>query len=106
MANRQLTATASVAGVATAASFSLTNLAGTPASVTATAGTPQSATVNTAFGTALQAVVKDGGNNLLSGVSVNVHRAGLRSQGHVWRIGECDGDHQFQWDRDRAGVDG
>ena len=64
------TATASVAGVATAASFSLTNLAGTPASVTATAGTPQSATVNAAFGTALQAVVKDGGNNLLSGVSV------------------------------------
>ncbi len=50
------TVTASVAGVAAAASFSLTNLTAVPASVTATAGTPQSATVNTAFGTALQAV--------------------------------------------------
>jgi hypothetical protein len=59
-----------VAGVTTPASFSLTNLAGTPASVTPTAGTPQSATVSTAFATALQATVKDAGGNLLSGVSV------------------------------------
>ncbi len=62
--------TASVAGVTTPASFSLTNLAGPPASVTATVGTPQSATVNTAFATALQATVKDGSGNPLSGVSV------------------------------------
>ena len=53
------TVTASAAGVATAASFSLTNLAQTPASISATAGTPQSATVNAAFTTALQATVKD-----------------------------------------------
>ena len=64
------TVTASVAGVSTPASFSLTNLAGPPASVTATAGTPQSATVSTGFATALQATVKDGSGNLLSGVSV------------------------------------
>ncbi len=64
------TVTATAVGVASATSFSLTNLPGPPASVTATAGTSQSATVNTAFGTALQAVVKDSGNNLLSGVTV------------------------------------
>ena len=64
------TVTATAVGVASATSFSLTNLPGPPASVTATAGTSQSATVNTAFGTALQAVVKNSGNNLLSGVTV------------------------------------
>jgi hypothetical protein len=62
--------TASVTGVATQASFSLTNVAGSPASVTATAGTPQSATVGTTFSTALQATVKDGSGNYLSGVTV------------------------------------
>ena len=62
--------TASVAGVATPASFSLTNLTGAAASITATAGTPQSASVNKAFGTALQAVVKDSGNNPVSGATV------------------------------------
>jgi hypothetical protein len=64
------TITASVAGVSTPASFSLTNLTGAPASIAATAGTPQSATVNTAFGNLLQAIVKDGNGNALSGVSV------------------------------------
>jgi hypothetical protein len=64
------TVTASVTGVATKASFSLTNLAGAPASVSASMGTPQSTTINTAFGTNLQAVVKDASNNLLSGVTV------------------------------------
>jgi hypothetical protein len=43
---------------------------GPPASVTASAGTPQSATINAAFATALQATVRDAGNNLLSGVVV------------------------------------
>jgi hypothetical protein len=56
--------------VAAPANFSLTNTAGTPASVTATAGTPQSATISTAFATALQATVKDASNNLVSGVTV------------------------------------
>ncbi|MBV9770910.1 MAG: Ig-like domain-containing protein, partial [Bryobacterales bacterium] len=64
------TVTASVTGLATKANFNLTNLAGSPASIAATAGTPQSATVNTGFTTALQAVVKDASNNLLSGVTV------------------------------------
>jgi uncharacterized protein YbbK (DUF523 family) len=64
------TVTAAVAGVGTPASFSLTNLAGVPSSIVATAGTPQSATVSTAFTTALQAIVKDSGNNPVSGVTV------------------------------------
>jgi hypothetical protein len=62
--------TASVSGVGTSANFSLTNLAQVPASITPTVGTPQSATVNTAFGTALQATVKDASNNPISGVTV------------------------------------
>ena len=64
------TVTATATGVSTPASFSLTNLAGPPASVSATAGTPQSATVNTAFSTALQATVKDAGGNPVSGATV------------------------------------
>jgi hypothetical protein len=62
--------TASVSGLGTSASFSLTNLAGPAASITATAGTPQSAPVNTAFGTQLQATVKDSFNNPVSGATV------------------------------------
>jgi hypothetical protein len=38
--------------------------------ITATAGTPQSTTVGTAFPTALQATVRDGGGNPVSGVAV------------------------------------
>jgi len=64
------TVTASVSGVSTPANFSLTNLAGAAASITATAGTPQSATVNTAFAVQLQAAVKDSFNNPVSGVTV------------------------------------
>ncbi len=45
-------------------------LIGTPASVTTTAGSPQITTVNTAFGTALQATVDDQYGNPISGVSV------------------------------------
>ena len=64
------TVMATVPGVATGASFALTNLAGGPATVTAASGTPQSTTVNTAFGIPLQASVRDGQGNLLSGVMV------------------------------------
>jgi hypothetical protein len=64
------TVTAAVAGVGTPASFSLTNLAGMPSSITAMAGTPQSTTVGTAFASALQATVKDSSNNPVSGVNV------------------------------------
>jgi len=38
--------------------------------IAATAGTPQSAAINTAFGTQLQATVKDASNNPMSGVTV------------------------------------
>jgi len=61
---------ASVTGVAAVANFSLTNLSGAASVITAAAGTPQSATVNTAFGTQLQATVKDSFNNPVSGVTV------------------------------------
>ncbi|MCU1350636.1 MAG: repeat protein, partial [Acidobacteria bacterium] len=52
------------------ANFSLTNAAPSPAAITAVAGTPQSTPINSAFATALQAKVVDGGNNPLSGISV------------------------------------
>ncbi len=42
----------------------------TPASISANAGTPQTATVNTAFATQLQALVKDGSNAVISGAGV------------------------------------
>jgi hypothetical protein len=61
---------ASAAGVTAAASFSLTNQAGPPASVTATTGTPQTVTVGAAFATALQATVKDVGGNPVNGAIV------------------------------------
>ncbi len=64
------TVTVSVSGVTTSASFSLTNHIGAPASITASAGTPQSAMISAAFGTALQATVKDSGGNLVSGATV------------------------------------
>jgi len=50
--------------------FSLTNLHGNPYSITATAGSGQSANINTAFTSALQAVVKDSGGNVVPGVNV------------------------------------
>jgi hypothetical protein len=64
------TLTASAPGTGATASFILSNLAVPAASIVATTGTPQSATVNTMFATALQATVKDAGNNPLSGVTV------------------------------------
>jgi hypothetical protein len=64
------TVTAGVDGVAPAAEFHLTNTAAVPGSIGATGGTPQSATVLTSFGTALQALVKDGNGNPLAGVTV------------------------------------
>lgn len=56
--------------VTTPASFTLTNTAGNPGSITATAGTPQSATVNTQSGTLLTALVKDGFNNPVPNATV------------------------------------
>ena len=64
------TVTSTAMGVSTPANFHLTNLSGTPASISATAGTMQSAVINTAFNAPLQAVVKDAASNPLSGVTV------------------------------------
>src|SRR5260370_4416869 len=75
------TVTASVSGVSTPANFSLTNLAGAAASITATAGTPQSAAVNTAFGTQLQATVKDSFSNPVSGATVTFAAPGSGASG-------------------------
>jgi hypothetical protein len=52
-----------------------------PASVSASVGSPQSATANTAFGTALQALVKDGSDNPLSGVTVTFTAPGSGAGG-------------------------
>ncbi len=61
---------ATVAGVATPAMFSLTNLAGAPATVTASGGITQSAAIDTAFAMPLAATVFDSNSNPASGVSV------------------------------------
>jgi len=62
--------TATVAGIATPLTFNLTNTAGTPSSLNATGGVTQSTLVTTAFGTALEVVVRDGSNNPVPGVTV------------------------------------
>jgi hypothetical protein len=64
------TVTASVTGVGTTGSFSLTNVTGPPASIAATAGTLQTTPAGAPFATALQATVKDSGGNLVSGATV------------------------------------
>ncbi len=61
---------ATVAGVATPASFNLTNLAGPPAAITASGGTTQSTPIDTAFAMPLAATVLDGNSNPASGVPV------------------------------------
>src|SRR5207302_6189340 len=63
------------------ASFSLTNNPGAASSITATAGTPQSAQVGTAFGTALQATVKDSFGNGVSGATVTFAAPGSGASG-------------------------
>src|SRR5262245_63858041 len=45
------------------------------------AGTPQSTVVSTAFGTALQALVKDGSSNPVSGVTVTFTAPGSGASG-------------------------
>jgi uncharacterized protein (TIGR03437 family) len=73
--------TATASGVATPASFSLTNTAGPVGSITATTGTPQSAMISTAFATLLQATVRDASNNPVSGVSVTFAAPGAGASG-------------------------
>jgi hypothetical protein len=64
------TVTAAVAGVATAANFSLMNITGAVVLITATSGTPQSASVNAAFPAPLVAMVVDSNQNPISGALV------------------------------------
>jgi hypothetical protein len=64
------TVTATVAGLATTASFSLTNTPGAPASVAVVSGSAQSATVGAAFASPLVVVVKDAYGNPVPGASV------------------------------------
>ena len=71
--------TATVAGVATPASFSLTNLPA--ASITATSGSPQSATVNTMFANPLVATVKDANGNAVPGANVTFTAPAIGASG-------------------------
>ena len=64
------TVTASVGTFTTNPGFALTNLAGTPASITASGGTPQTTAINTAFAKPLQATVKDSFGNPVAGATV------------------------------------
>jgi hypothetical protein len=65
------TVTATVAGVGTAATFSLSNVvSGALVSITATSGTPQSARVNAEFANALVATVMNGNQQPVSGAQV------------------------------------
>ena len=85
--------TASVTGVGTPASFTLTNTSGGASSITATGGTPQSAAINTAFGTVLTATVKDSGSNPVSGVVVTFAAPAFGRERNV-RGGRHHGNHQ------------
>ncbi|HME09575.1 MAG TPA: invasin domain 3-containing protein [Bryobacteraceae bacterium] len=62
--------TASISGVATPATFALTNLAGPAARISLTSGSGQSASVNTAFAAPLAVMVSDAGGNPVSGAKV------------------------------------
>src|ERR1039457_424588 len=64
------TVTASSAGIATTANFTLTNITGAVVSIFATSGTPQRAFVNFAFGAPLVVSVVDGDQNPISGATV------------------------------------
>jgi 5-hydroxyisourate hydrolase-like protein (transthyretin family) len=75
------TVTAKVGSFTTSPGFALTNAAGAPAAIAATAGTPQTATVNTAFATAMAAMVTDGFGNPVSGATVTFNAPGSGASG-------------------------
>ncbi len=62
---------ASVAGVATPATFALTNLAGAPATIAVTGGAPQAAVVDHDFADALEVIVLDADDNPVPGAVVS-----------------------------------
>jgi hypothetical protein len=73
--------TATVAGVATAANFQLTNITGALISIAATSGTPQSAPVLANFSAPLVATVVDGNQNPISGAVVTFEVPALGAGG-------------------------
>jgi hypothetical protein len=75
------TANLTTGPLGTPASFSLTNSAGPPNSISPTAGSGQSATVGAAFLTALSATVRDASNNPVSGAVVTFIAPGNGSSG-------------------------
>ncbi len=70
------TMTATVSGIATPASFDLTNIAGAVHSIVSSLGTPQNAMVNTTFTTPLGVTVNDAGNNPIGGITVTFSAPG------------------------------
>jgi hypothetical protein len=64
------TVTAAIGAFTTNPGFDLTNVAGSPAAVTATGGTPQTAAINTAFAQPLTATVTDAFGNPVAGATV------------------------------------
>jgi hypothetical protein len=64
------TVSATASGATGTANFSLSNTAGTPASIAVVSGNSQSAPVNTAFTNPLVVVVEDSGSNPVNGVVV------------------------------------
>jgi hypothetical protein len=75
------TVTASVNGVASTTAYILTSVAKALATITATGGTPQSTSVQTTFGSTLQATVKDGTGNPVPGVIVTFNLPTGRTSG-------------------------
>lgn len=75
------TVAASVPGLATTASFQLTNVAGPPASITVSDGSPQSAPIHSAFAKRLKAFVKDASNNPVMGATVTFTAPGSNASG-------------------------
>ena len=71
--------TASIGALST--NFTLTNTVGNPASIAVTGGSPQSAVVNTAFANTLKVLVKDAGNNPVSGATVTFGAPGSGASG-------------------------
>ena len=74
------TVSASVAGVAASAAFSLTNI-GPPASITVISGSGQSQSINTAFTNPLVVKVQDAVGNLVSGATVTFTAPGSGASG-------------------------
>jgi uncharacterized repeat protein (TIGR01451 family) len=80
LAAGQTNITASLSGI-TSNNFQLTVVAGTPASISAAAGSGQSATVGTAFASAFEALVKDGGGDPVPNASVTFTAPGNGASG-------------------------